>query len=229
MRPRPRRGGDPAALVARQPWELLVPHLERAGADAQSAISVLQRYTELLIQWNRTVSNLISGHDEGRIVQRHLVESLEPAHWLKESAGGRWLDFGAGAGLPGIPLAIAGVGSSWIMVESRRPKTLFMRKCIQDLKLPNIEVHHGRLEEVVASGAEQGRIDGFVSRATMVLGPTLVMAESLVNPGGRAFLWKGSRRHEELADNETWSSIWRYEDELKIGDGQPAVVKLLRI
>jgi 16S rRNA (guanine527-N7)-methyltransferase len=188
----------------------------------------LRRFAELLVEWNRNVSNLISGHDEPRIVGRHLGESLEPAGWLREAKAGRWLDFGAGAGLPGIPLALAGIGESWLMVESRRPKALFMRKCLEELSLTNIEVHHGRLEEVIATGAENGRIDVLVSRATMPLGPTLVLAESLVRPGGCAFLWKGSRRHEEVADSAAWESAWELGEEMTIGEGQTAVVKFKR-
>lgn len=188
----------------------------------------LRRYAEMLLEWNRNVSNLISGHDEPRIVERHLRESLEPAGWLRESRAGRWLDFGAGAGLPGLPLAIAGIGDSWLMVESRRPKALFMRKCLAELSLANIDVHHGRLEEVIASGAENDRIDVLVSRATMPMGPTLVLAEPLVRQGGCAFLWKGSRRHEEAADSAAWESAWKVGEEMIVGDGLTAVVKLLR-
>jgi 16S rRNA (guanine527-N7)-methyltransferase len=225
---RPRRGGDPKSILDRQRWDTLVPHLERAGANPAIALPRLKRYAEMLVEWNRKVSNLISGHDEPRFVERHLRESLEPAGWLRDSGTGRWLDFGAGAGLPGIPLAIAGIGGSWLMVESRRPKTLFMRKCLQELSLENIEVHHGRLEEVIASGAENDRIDVLVSRATMPMGPTLVLAESLVRQGGCAFLWKGSRRHEEVADSAAWQSAWEVGEEMSVGEGQTAVVKLKR-
>jgi 16S rRNA (guanine527-N7)-methyltransferase len=225
---RRRRGGDPQAIVARQPWDSLIPHLERAGADPAMAMPRLRRYAEMLVEWNRNVSNLISGHDEPRLVQRHLGESLEAAAWLLEAKAGRWLDFGAGAGLPGIPLAIAGIGESWLMVESRRPKALFMRKCLQELSLDNIEVHHGRLEEVLATGTETDRIDVLISRATMPLGPTLVQAQSLVRSGGCAFLWKGSRRHEEAADSATWDSTWDPGEEMAIGEGQTAVVKFIR-
>src|SRR5438046_1272251 len=129
--PRRRRAAPLASiesLMARQPWSALVPLIARAGVPTEPALTRLRTFAKLVIGWNRGVSNLISKNDESRIVTRHLVESIEPASWLAETAAERWIDFGSGAGFPAIPLAILGIGRSWTLVESRRPKTLFMRK-----------------------------------------------------------------------------------------------------
>src|SRR5881409_482481 len=91
--------GIPALLDA-QPWDSLFRIVEASGVDPDPAMKRLRHYAELLIDWNRRVSNLISRNDETRLVERHLRESLEPLRLLRESRAQRWLDFGSGAGLP---------------------------------------------------------------------------------------------------------------------------------
>ena len=182
----------------------------------------------MLVQWNRMVSNLISRNDEVRIVARHVLESLEPAHWLHASAAKRWLDFGSGSGFPAIPLAIAGVGPEWTLVESRRTKTLFMRKALEDLHVSGVTVVNARLEDIAGADDHAGAYSGFTSRATQTLVPTLAIAASVVHAGGTAFLWKGSRREAEMAADDSWRASWDYDGLLGIGDGTTAVARFTR-
>lgn len=210
-------------ILARQPWEDLIPHIRKSGADIQESIVRLKRFTQLALEWNRGVSNLISRNDEARIVTRHIRESVECAHELKQSGAAHWLDFGSGAGFPAIPLAILGVGERWMLVESRRPKTLFLRKAVQELGMPHIEVYHGRLEALVEERGDVRDYDGFTSRATMKLDPTLKLAETLVRKDGTAFLWKGSGRREELDESTSWNDAWSLERTLNVGDEHTAI------
>ncbi len=225
--PRVRRSleriGPVPNILARQPWEDLIPHIAKSGADVEPTIARLKKFTQLAIEWNRSVSNLISRNDEARIVTRHIRESVECAHELKASGATRWLDFGSGAGFPAIPLAILGVGGHWTLVESRRPKTLFMRKAIQELEMPHLEVYHGRLEAFVEEREGARDIEGFTSRATMKLAPTLELAEALVQKDGSAFLWKGSGRSEELGEDSAWNLAWDLDRTLTVGDEHTAV------
>jgi len=226
-------------LIKDPEWRELVPLVERVGRDAATDLPRLASYARLVLEWNRSVSNLISRSDETRLVSRHIRESIEPAQFLGESGADRWIDFGSGAGLPALPLAMVGIGARWTLVESRRPKVLFLRKAIQEMGLTNIEVEHARLEEVIARiRVEEGygpddvdaarKWNGFTSRATLRLGPTLEIAANAVMANGRAFLWKGSRREEEMADSSSWSADWEFHGETNIGDGSVAVCKFLR-
>jgi len=212
-------------MIVRQPWGELNAPLERAGIDAATAIGRLKAYTELLLKWNREVSNLISTNDEHRFVARHLRESIEPALWLQEAGASRWIDFGSGGGLPALPLALCGIGSSWTLVESRRTKTLFMRKAIQELGLKNIDVVNDRLENLIVIPENAGAFDAFTSRATLTLGPTLKMAAAIVRPGGTAILWKGSRHAEELKEERFWRSVWDQDGIMPIGSEQTVVCR----
>jgi 16S rRNA (guanine527-N7)-methyltransferase len=207
---------------------LLRPPLERAGVDIESTLVRLTTYTRLVLEWNRGVSNIISRNDEARFVERHLVESIAPASWLKESGARHWLDFGSGAGLPAIPLAIAGIGERWTLVESRRTKTLFIRKTLESLSLTGFEVIHDRLENAILRPPVASGQDGFCSRATMPLGPTLALAAPVVRPGGVAFLWKGSGYEREMAGDPTWRSSWEPAGLEQVGSGPNVVAKFIR-
>ena len=219
---------DIGRVLDRQPWDLITPHLLRAGVDVVEVMPLIRRYAELLLEWNRGFSNLISTSDESRLVQRHIVESLEPAHWIKTGGAQRWMDFGSGGGLPAIPLALAGVGESWTLVESRRNKTLFIRKIIQEFGLKNVTVELARLESLDGEAERLGKFDGFTSRATLRLGPTLFLASNWVAPGGLAYLWKGSRREQEMVEDRRWEAFWEPDDLVQLASGQTVVARFTR-
>jgi 16S rRNA (guanine527-N7)-methyltransferase len=181
----------------------------------------------MLLEWNGRVSNLISRNDVSRLVERHFTESVEPAHWLSASGAKLWLDLGSGGGLPAIPLAMLGVGNHWTLVESRRNKTLFLQKAVQDLKLHGIEVMRDRIENL-PDPTPEAMFDGFTSRATMPLEVTLEQAARFVRPGGNAFLWKGSRRDEEMAAGEHWRESWDLDGLLGVGSAGTVVARFIR-
>ncbi len=228
--PDPRRSRlDPGVLIARQRWSLIEPFIP--GDDAARAVSLerLREYGRMLLDWNQGVSNLISRHDEMRLVERHMRESVEPAGILIASGCRRFLDLGSGAGLPAIPLLLCGVGTHWTAVESRRNKTLFMRKVKQDMAVDNIDIVTSRLETLIAEAASPLEYDGFTSRATMTLGPTLAMASQVVTGGGKAFLWKGSSHEEEReAGRGEWEADWTFDAAHPIGEGPTLVCVFTR-
>jgi 16S rRNA (guanine527-N7)-methyltransferase len=206
------RPQDPRRVLARQPWESLLPLMPQGTCAPEEALEGLRGYALGLLEWNRGVSNLISRHDEVRLVERHLAESLHPAALILASGCSRLIDLGSGAGLPAIPLALAGVGKWWTLVESRRNKTLFMRKILETLKLKNIDVSCSRLETLILEPDFTPVYDGFTSRATMAIGPTLELAHAALEPRGRAFLWKGSGYAAEMETARAlWEPKWTFE------------------
>jgi 16S rRNA (guanine527-N7)-methyltransferase len=155
-----------------------------------------------------------------------LAESLEHAPWLRESGAEDWLDFGSGAGFPAVALAIAGVGSRWTLVESRRIKTLFLRKTLGEMGIEEGKtVVNARLETVSQDG---GHFDGFTARAAGDLNETLASAANLVAPGGSAFLWKGSRWQSEFEKDRSWESAWRFIEQRPLTDSNVVLLKFLR-
>jgi 16S rRNA (guanine527-N7)-methyltransferase len=211
-------------MIERMDWASLRPLLAEAPVGADAAIDRLRRFGLELLRWNQGVSNLVSHDDELRLVDRHIAESLAGIGIIKALGCKRLVDFGTGGGFPAMPLAAVGVGEHWTLVESRRNKTLFLRKAVQELGLGNVDVLTGRLEMLIAESSDPLRCDGFTSRATMKAAPTLALAASIVEPGGHAVLWKGSGAGDELAADGAWRDAWSEPVVRPIGNGPNSIL-----
>jgi 16S rRNA (guanine527-N7)-methyltransferase len=101
-------------------------------------------YLSLLLKWNSKL-NLTGVRQPEMIVSRHLVECIQCAQALPEAAA--LLDFGSGAGLPGLPIAICRPELRVTLAESQRKKAAFLREAVRSLAL-NTEVFDGRVEDM---------------------------------------------------------------------------------
>ena len=99
-------------------------------------------YVDLLEKWNRTY-NLTSIRDRQEILLRHVVESLAVLPLLQ---GSNRLDVGTGAGIPGIPLAIANREFRYTLIDSNGKKTRFLAEVKRQLGLTNIQIETVRIE-----------------------------------------------------------------------------------
>jgi 16S rRNA (guanine527-N7)-methyltransferase len=188
------------------------------------ALARLRHFALELLQWNRGVSNLVSHDDETRLVERHIAESIAGCKLINDKGCKVLVDFGSGGGFPALPLALAGVGERWTLVESRRNKTLFLRRAVQELAIAGVDVRTGRLEALVEEDAGGLACYGFTSRATMKLAPTLELAARIVRPGGHAFLWKGSGVDDELrAAGAEWREAWHDVARVPIAGGPNSI------
>ena len=211
-------------MLARMDWNSLRPLLAGSDADKEVALTRLKAFAAELLRWSQGVSNLISHNDEPRILDRHIAESLAGLRIMNALGCNRLVDFGSGGGFPALPLALAGVGKHWSLVESRRNKTLFLRRALQELAIADIDVITGRLEVLVEHDPGSLACDGFTSRATMKLGPTLDLAAEIVEPGGHAILWKGSGFQDELLATEAeWQANWGAPVVHRIGYGPNSI------
>jgi 16S rRNA (guanine527-N7)-methyltransferase len=211
------------------PWGSLLPLIPGDDRHRELVLERLRLFAIELLKWNQGVSNLVSRDDEPRLVERHVAESLGGAEIIKTLGCRMLVDFGTGGGFPALPLAIAGVGSRWTLVESRRNKTLFLRRAIQELKLEGVGVLTSRLETLIESDPALLACDGFTSRATSRLQPTLALAARIVRPGGHAILWKGSGlRAEHAAASAEIVRHWGEPAFHAIGDGPNSIVVFQR-
>lgn len=169
--------------------------LERAAAalsveiaDAQAAL--LERYLDLLEKWNR-VYNLTAIRNRSRMVTHHMLDSLAV---LPHLHGPRVLDVGSGAGLPGIPIAIASPALRVTLLEANHKKSAFLTQAVGELRLANVDV----VTERVESWSTAVRFDTIVSRAFAELGEFVSLAGRLLAPEGVIAAMKGVHPFEEI-------------------------------
>ena len=171
-----------------------------AGLDAlgleRALAAPLSAYLALLLRWNRAY-NLTAIRDPGDMVRKHLLDSLAMHSGVDAIAarGGRLADLGTGAGLPGIPLAIARPGLRVALVESNGKKARFLREAVRTLGLRNVRVVESRIEAV----AEAGAFDAITARALATLPLILELGGHLLAPAGRLLAMKGAIPDEEIA------------------------------
>lgn len=151
----------------------------------------LLAYVRLLDTWNQSF-NLTAVRDPRAMVTRHLLDSLTIHRWLDE---GPVLDIGTGAGLPGIPLAIAYPGLGFTLADSNRKKTRFVQQVVGELRLRNVEVVTTRIERL----DRPGHYPRITSRAFAALGDMVALSEKLLASGGYWLAMKGAIDPVELA------------------------------
>ena len=216
--PPSRRGADPAAPA---PVHAIAQSVAPAGgledqlaplaaamdvALEQAQCAALGQFARLLLRWDR-VHNLTAITEEGQVLTHHLLDSLSIAAAMRELAGRRShaadaqerpvrvLDVGAGAGLPGIPLAVALPQLRFTLNDAVSKKCAFMTQARLELGLSNVEVVHCRAEQMHAA-----RFDLIVSRALASVGAFTTLTRHLLAPGGRWLAMKGAEPLQELRE-----------------------------
>lgn len=140
-------------------------------------------FLRLMAKWNR-VYNLTAIVKPEEMVARHLLDSLTLLPWLK---GPRVLDAGTGAGLPGIPLAIARPDLHFILADATEKRIRFLREVVRSLGLNNVEPVHARLEDLELQPAP----DDIVARALAPLPRLVMMVAHWLEGSSRLLAMKG--------------------------------------
>ena len=159
----------------------------------------LAAYLDLLAKWNKAY-NLTAVRRPRDMVVRHLLDSLATAAFMP---AGRLIDVGTGAGLPGVPLAIALPQAEFHLLDSNGKKTRFLFQVKTALGLDNMSIHHARVE---AHHPDQ-LLDAVLSRAFASLEDMVLGCRHLLTTQGRFFAMKGAYPGDELAGVATLCEI----------------------
>ena len=164
--------------------------LEQLGLDL-ALQAPLRAYLALLARWNRAY-NLTAIRDPAEMVGKHVLDSLSMHAFV---GAGTLADLGTGAGLPGIPLALAHPQLQVTLVEANGKKARFLREAVRTLALGNVRVVESRIEAV----AEPGHHDAITARALANLPLILQLGGHLLKPDGRLLAMKGAHPAAEIA------------------------------
>jgi 16S rRNA (guanine527-N7)-methyltransferase len=160
--------------------------LDRAGREK------LGRVLELLAEERASVSSVV---DE-RAWKVHVADSLTGLEAPELPAARRIADVGAGAGFPGLALAVALPGAQVDLIESVGRKCAFMQRAIAEARIPNATVLDTRSEDWAKADGREG-YEVVTARAVGRLSTLAELASPLLKPNGVLIAWKGKRDEEE--------------------------------
>lgn len=148
-----------------------------------------------LIEWNKKI-NLTRITEENDIYIKHFFDSLQIAKYVNEKT--KIIDVGTGAGFPGIPLKIYYPNIEITLLDSVNKKIIYLEDIIKKLELKNIELIHGRVEDIGQENQYREQFDVVVSRAVANMTTLSEYLIPLAKNGGKIICMKGSNVKDEL-------------------------------
>jgi len=165
-------------------------------AIGDEQIAQLIGYAGLIQKWSR-VYNLTAVREPGEILSHHLLDCLAIIGPLRRHTGGRpfrLLDVGAGAGLPGVVIAIVCPEIQVHCVDAVAKKAAFVQQAAGVLSLPNLRGLHARVEQL------KDRYELITSRAFASLADFVTLSATALAEQGAWLAMKGKYPEEEVSD-----------------------------
>ncbi len=174
---------------------------------SRETMAQLQAYADTLIKW-QSAKNLVATSSLDDVWRRHMLDSAQLAVLIREKETEKFpkiADIGAGAGFPGLVLAIMGVGNLRL-IEANGRKCAFMRAASLAAGV-DVEIDNRRVEDI-----KDVKADIIMSRACATLGQLLTWGAPLLAENGSYWFLKGEKADEELTEaKRSWSmTVNRY-------------------
>lgn len=165
-------------------------------------LSGFSAYYELLLEWNQKI-NLTAITEPQEVAVKHIIDSLSCFDGEIFTAGKRVIDVGAGAGFPGLPLAIWQPNINVTLLDSLNKRVKFLQAVIDVLQLSNAGAVHGRAEEYCRMADKRESYDIAVSRAVARLNVLAEYCMPYVKLNGYFIALKGAKYQEEIQEANT--------------------------
>lgn len=145
--------------------EFIKNHIEKLDIEiSEVQCNQFLKYYEMLVEKNK-VMNLTGITEFEEVVDKHFVDSLSLVKSIKLNGNESLIDVGTGAGFPGIPIKIMFPNLHITLIDSLNKRLLFLNEVITQLKLSEIELVHGRAEDLGKNLKYREKYDLCVSRA----------------------------------------------------------------
>jgi 16S rRNA (guanine527-N7)-methyltransferase len=153
---------------------------------SETQLSDFLKYYESVIDYNKYV-NLTSITDKIDFIEKHFLDSLAGAEFLKADAS--FIDVGSGAGFPALPLKLVRPDLSVTLLDSLNKRIAFLRQAVSVLRLKNVTPLHARAEDAARTPLRES-FDACTARAVAALPVLIEYASPFVRPGGIFIAYK---------------------------------------
>ena len=194
--------------------------LDRVGVSRET-LPQLERYMRLLCKWQEKI-NLVSPATLGQMWHRHFVDSLQVIQWLPDDMPRQILDFGSGAGFPGLIIALC-TEHKVCLVDSNARKVAFLRHVASELAV-NVQIETARIETAQLKPA-----DIMTARAFAALSTIFSLGEKHAADHTCYCLLKGKSWREEVAQAQRDGWRFRYRSIPSITDAQGVLLNIMEV
>ena len=178
--------------------DFLKEYIQKIGIElSQDKIDKLIKYYELLVEKNK-VMNLTAITEYKDVVIKHFADSLSIIKAVNMSEVTNIIDFGTGAGFPGMVLKIVFPDVKITLLDSLNKRVNFLNEVITELHLKDINAIHGRAEDYAHNDIYREKYDLCVSRAVANLSTLSEYCIPYVKVGGKFVSYKAGECEEEI-------------------------------
>lgn len=170
-------------------------------ADIPEKLEKLETYRSEILDWNKKV-NITKIVEEDDFYRLHYIDSLMCTGSIEFTEAETVIDVGTGGGFPGIPMAIVFPEKRFTLLDSSRKRLNIIGELAEKLDINNIEIIHGRAEEVARQKKYREKFDLCVSRAVANLSTLSEYCLGFVKIGGGMIAYKGPGGYEEIENAE---------------------------
>ena len=184
---------------------------------SESSIKKLEKFHNYLLEYNKRY-NLISKNTEKSIWNRHILDSAQIIKFIDASQENNIVDFGSGAGFPGLIIAIynENVGFHVKLYEKSPVKRAFLKNIKKELDIKNIDIENDVYEKTISA-------DVIVCRAFKKLEEILKISREIVKKPHKLIILKGKSAQSEI-NNVSLGSNYSYKIEKSITDDDSKII-----